>query len=189
MNWWERDPRYGKPGWTVIHDEGGTRFVQTEPRKRRRKARPLRFPDPQVGDVLVHRTKCRRMVYPKHPAGLLVANEDERIITTEAAAFWVITHRWFDPVQGFDDPTAGQMVGATPVNHNGLVGFRPYPWTLRGLAKEGFWPASPDQTERVRAFCEERRQLLAAFEAGELTADEARIRALPYRELIRDLAA
>jgi len=185
---WTKDPRYGHPEWTLIHDGAASYFVKVQPRKRRRKPRALRFAAVKVGDVLVHRGKSVSAIYPKPPAGVSIANDVEPTVkTTPYASFWIVTHRWFDPCHGWDDPTAGEMVGAMPVNQNGIYHGRPYPWTLRGLAKQGYHYATEEQAGRVTAFIHERRVLIGAVHAGELTREEASLRATPYRELIRDL--
>ena len=183
-HWWETDPRYGKPGWTLIHDADGSRFVPWTERKRRRPARALRFGDLQAGAILIHRGKVvseRRVQHPAH-----VANEDWRTEVHHYAGFHLVLFRWFDPVAGQGDPVSGEMVGVVPITTMGQQP-RATGHTLRGLAQQGFHYASDEQAERARAFIEHRRQLIADFEAGRITQEEARLQARPYRELVRDL--
>lgn len=190
MDWWQEDPRYGAKGWTLIWPSDGGRpyFVKVSPRKPRAKPRALRFGELKVGDVLIHRGKIVSERYVPPAEGFTPANENRRTEVEHYAGFYVVEHRWFDPCAGHDDRWAGEMAGVCQVNHNGKVA-RPNPHTLRGLAMQGFHYATSDQAERVRAFIEERAQLIAAYHAGQLTDDEARLRATPYRDLIRGLAA
>lgn len=187
MSWWEKDPRYGRPGWTVVHDDQGSRFVRVPKRKRRKAPRALRFAEVKVGDVLIHRSKHKVSKAIKRPVPVANDEDDYRLEVSQHAAFWVVEHRWFDPCQGQHDRLKGEMVGVCPVNAMGK-GPTAYPHTLRGLAMQGFDYATPEQAARVRAFMEERRKLIAAFEAGEASQDEVRMRSTPYRELVRGLA-
>lgn len=193
-NWWETDPRYGKRGWTLIHDASGTRFVpwagwywrndELVPPKPRRPARALRFGDLQVGAILIHRGKViseRRVQHPPH-----VANEDWRRDVQHYASFHVVVFRWFDPVAGQDDPIRGEMAGVVSITTMGQQKHA-IPHTLRGLAQQGYTYATAEQADRVRAFIEHRQLLIAEFDAGRITEDEARLQAWPYRELVRDL--
>ncbi|MFL6864051.1 MAG: hypothetical protein ACJ8DZ_13740 [Allosphingosinicella sp.] len=194
MSWWKDDPRYGKRGWTLISDESGSRFVPwpgwywrdrvlVEP-KPKRPPRALRFGDLQAGAILIHRGKIVSEHRVKHPDH--IANEDWRTEIQHYASFQVVLFRWFDPVAGQEDRLKGEMAGVVPVTNMGQQSHAT-PHTLRGLATQGYTYASPDQAERVRAFIEHRRELIADVDAGLITREEARVRAWPYRELIRDL--
>lgn len=186
MSWWESDPRYGAKGWTLIWPtQGQPYFVKVAPKKRRARPRALRFADLKAGDVLVHRQKAVTVKRPRE-ADLVAANEIEEV--NRFASFCIVEHRWFDPCAGHDDRWAGEMAGVCSINHNGKVP-TPYPHTLRGLAMQGFHYATAEQAERVRAFIEERELLIAAFDTGLLTREEALLRSTPYRDLVRDLAA
>lgn len=191
MWWWERDPRYGQPGWTVVHDQEGTRFVQVEPKPKRRPARALRFPDLKVGDGLILKGKSHSVRYeqPLRLAGLPpVANDDMREIvsTRRYVTLALCTDRWFDPVLGQTDPIKGDMVGLRWITGNGMTGTKiSYP--IRGLAPQGYWPATPEQTLRIREFVDERGMLIDEWNRGLLTPAEARAKATPMRQLFRDL--
>lgn len=193
-HWWEGDPRHGKRGWTLIHDDSGSRFVpwpgwywvgdKLVERARRKPARARRFGELQVGAVLIHRGKViseRRVQHPPH-----VANDDWRRDVQHYASFHLVVHRWFDPVAGQDDPIRGEMAGVVPINTMGQQK-RATAHTLRGLAQQGYTYADPEQADRVRAFIEHRHQLIADFDAGRITQEEARLQAWPYRELVREL--
>jgi hypothetical protein len=180
VSWWEQDPRYGKAGWTLIHPADGGRpyFVQARPRKRRASPRALRFADVQAGAVLIGKVGWHEQV--KHP--LPVANDDLRRVEHEF--FAVVTDRWFDPCAGEDDRLKGEMVAVKQVNAQGLPGGK-RPHTLRGLASQGYRYATPDQARAVHEFVAERAELMEAWKAGRLTEQEVRLRARPYRELMR----
>jgi hypothetical protein len=190
--WWERDPRYRQPGWTVIHDSEGTRFVRwEEPKKKRRPARALRFPDLKVGDGLIMRGKAHSVMYaePLRLAGMPApANDDMREIVRSRryVTLALCTDRWQDPVYGQLDPIAGDMVGLRWITNNGMTGSKlGYP--IRALAKQGYWPATPEQTARIRAFVDERGMLIDEWTRGLVTPDEVKIRATPIGVLMRDL--
>lgn len=190
MSWWENDPRYGKAGWTLIHpaDGGQPYFHKVVGRKRRAKPRALRFAALKQGDVLIYRGKAVSERYVPPADGFTPANENRLTEVRLYAGFAFVEHRWFDPCAGHEDRWAGEMAGVCLVNHNGKVA-SPTPHTLRGLAMQGYHFASPEQADRVRAFIAERAELIAAFAAGELTEHEARLRSMPYRDLVKDLAA
>jgi hypothetical protein len=134
VSWWESDPRYGTPGWTVITDDRGTRFVYTQPTKVRRKPRALRFAKVAPGDVLIRPRKSISMHYPK-PL-FPVPNDNERVEVKRSWEFAVVEDRWFDPCAGQADATAGEMVSVRWIWSEGVAGTK-LPHTLRGLASNG----------------------------------------------------
>lgn len=185
MSWWEDDPRYGAAGWTLIHPSDGGRpyFVQAERRKRRQTPRALRFGEVKPGDVLIHSLKVRSEQFVQ-PFIEGTANDNRRlqVVTHHGAA--IVTHRWFDPVWGQDDPLRGNFVGIAYVGAQGLYSnLRQH--SIRGLASQGYNYATPEQAAGVHAFCAERAEVKRAYEAKELTAAEARMRWEPWDAFLR----
>lgn len=169
---------------TWITDGSGTRWVPVPPRKRRRSPRALRFANLREGEVLIHRHKWR--VERHDPARLMLANDNSRTETGTSISFAIAERLWFDPVAGEDDPVAGQMVGVRALTSHGPArSMRSH--TLRGLASNGYHPATPEQSAEVLRWMADRDRLLERFDAGEITAVEARAAHRPWRVLLRDI--
>lgn len=168
---------------TLITDGFGTRWVEPTPKKRRKKPRALRFADLSPDTILIHRSKSKSVRSPKHD--LPVANDDELVIERSHVGFAIVEHRWFDPCAGQTDPTAGEMVAVRPITSHGRGGSM-WPHTLRGLAMQGYDYATPEQAGLVRAWMLQREAIVAAFDAGEITIEEARVRAKPFATLLRE---
>lgn len=185
MSWPEDDWRYGHPDWTYIVDTGGIgRFVKRAPRKRRRAPRALRFADLQPGAVLVHRGKFTTERHGETIMQVANSNTIQEVKTT--ACFVVVTDRWFDPCAGQRDPVAGEMAATRYVGPDGAVSSKQR-HTLRGLAMQGYSYATPEQAQAVSDFVAERVQLMLLLESKAITLDQARLRATPYRSLLRML--
>lgn len=172
------------PPLCVVTDATGSRLVEQRPRKRRKPARPLRFADLRPGAILIHHHKARSVVYPKHPAGLLIANDAEKLVERQLYGVAVVEDRWFDPCAGQDDPIAGEMASVRAITAGGPVGSK-WPHTLRGLASNGYHYATPEQAELVRAYLTGREDVVARWRGGELTEEEARLRHPSWSALLR----
>lgn len=188
MTWWESDARYGQKGWTLIHpsDGGHAYFVKAQPRKRRGAPRALRFADLKPGAVLLQRNKSTTSWHVKPTAGFEPLNDNQRVEIRHQARFWICEFRWFDPVKGQIDLVAGEMAGVCPISNSGKH-TSASAHTLRGLASQGFNYATSDQTDQVLAFIDNRAVIIADFDEGRITPEEARLRALPYRNIVRGL--
>jgi hypothetical protein len=109
---------------TWITDGTGTRWVEVQPRKRRKSPRALRFENIKVGDQI--------MLKPK-------GNWDRKI-----PWYFVVTDLWFDPVEGQDDPVKGRMVGFMRIGTDGEPVHRKSSTTIRGLASQEYHYADID---------------------------------------------
>lgn len=172
---------------TWITDGSGTRWVPVVPRKRRKPPRALRFADLKPGDVVTARSKWTERI--QDPACARVpgkANDNTRDVQRSAVHFALVEHIWDDPVAGESDPTAGRMVAIRPLTPRG-----PSPsltrHTLRGLASNGYHPTTPEQAALILRWMAERDRLVERFEAGEITAAEARMEHRPWRLLLTQL--
>lgn len=172
---------------TWIRDGNGTRWVDPVPRKRRKPARALRFANLQEGDVLLHRTKWHTEVHePPILADMKLANDNRRTETKTAVGFALCVYRWFDPVEGYNDPTAGQMVGVRGISYRGAeAGVRRH--TLRGLASQGYHPVDAATSDAVLRWMADCDTLAARHTSGEVTLEEARAAFKPWRILMREL--
>ena len=168
---------------TWVTDGTGTRWVPVQPRKRRKPGRAVRFANLQSGDILIHRAQWQREVHVKH--AVPVANDDRRTEQGTAVGFAMCEHRWFDPVKGERDETAGQMASVRIITSHGLA---PHlgAHTLRGLASNGYWPASKEQGAAIREWLALRERVVAAFDAGEMTRAEARLAYKPWAVLLHE---
>jgi hypothetical protein len=183
--WPEDDWRYGHPDWTLVTDATGSRFVEQIQRKRRRAPRALRFDQLEVGAVLLKRTKDRFTHYDP-PFMEAIANDNGREEIAIRNQFGIVEDRWFDPCQGQVDRLKGEMASVRMVGPNGAW-LTKLSHTLRGLASQGFDYASEAAADRIRAFVEERKVIIAAWTAGEISTSEAQLRASSYRRMMEEL--
>lgn len=172
MSWWLDDPRYRQPGWTLVHDHQGSRFVEAVPRKRRAPSRNLRFLDLKAGTVLISRTKSISYVTMPAAAGTANDNSFEQVKLLSGVA--ICEDRWFDPVAGQADPLQGEMASVRYMYWNGVHGTK-RAHTLRGLAQAGYHYATADQATEARRFIDEVSRLRAAVESEQMTMTEARL--------------
>lgn len=115
---------------TWITDGSGTRWVDIPQRPRRKPARALRFAALKIGDQIYR--PPQKDWYRKIPI------------------YYVVTDLWFDPVEGQDDPIAGQMVGFAHICEDGTVGGRKTSTTIRGLASQQYHYADVDYISIAR---------------------------------------
>lgn len=153
-------------------------------RKRRAPGVPRRFHDLQQGAVLIHRAKYRseKAVPTIRP----VANSNVLEETLTATGLAVVSDRWFDPVAGQHDRWAGEMAGLRLLTSRGL-GPNKTPHTLRGLAQQGYHPTTPEQQRLASDWLAARVQLMLELDSGRVTLEEARLRAQPWAQLMREL--
>lgn len=138
--------------------------------KRRRKPQPLRFSDLKVGDIVIHRRKAIGAVTPKRP--LPVANDDPPdtiYFSTDHTTYAIVTDRWFDPVYGQSDESAGQMVGLRYWSPGEVEGHgSKWSHNLLGLARKGWHYATADQIADYHGQLERERRLREAVRDGEV---------------------
>jgi len=180
-----KDPRYGKPGWTLIYPVSGPPyFVERQEPKQRAKPRALRFADVQVGEIVRHQALWRFEV--ADPTSLESANDNRRTKSGVAHGFGIIEHRWFDPVAGERDPIAGELVAVRRISWRGPErGLTKH--TIRGLASQGYHRLPPADGVAVLEWLRARDALLQRHEAGEITAEEARAMHRPWLMLLADI--
>ncbi len=169
---------------TWVTDGSGTRWIESIPRKRRKAGRALRFADLAPGDVLIHRVKWKREVHDHGGRDIRTANDNSRTEEGLIIGFAFCEHRWFDPVRGKSDETSGMMAAIRPVTGRGR-GVLLYAHTLRGLAQNGYWPATSEQSSTFRAWLAQRETVQARYDLGELTVDEARAQYQPWIMMLR----
>lgn len=171
--------------WCRITDGTGTRWVKVEPRTRRKPGRALRFEGLQPGAVLIHRAKWK--VTHGVPAAVRgTANNNGRDEQGVSVGFAIVEHRWFDPVAGEHDPVAGEMAAVRDLTPSGS-GRHLRGHTLRGLASNGYHPATPEQAEAILIAIEERVILIRRFDDKEITRSEAQLAVTPWKGLLRRL--
>lgn len=170
---------------TWVTDHTGTRWVEPVPRKRRKASRAVRFADLAPGDVLIHRSKWKHEIYDRTTRDLSIANDNARTEQGQVIGFAFCEHRWFDPVRGERDDTAGQMAAVRAITGSGR-GPSLYPHTLRGLAQNGYWPATSDQSATIRTWLAQREAIIARYDAGELSVEEARAGYKPWVMMLRE---
>jgi hypothetical protein len=119
---------------TKIVNDDGARWVEAPVRKPRKPPRALRFSEIKVGDQLV----------------LPPTDNFFRKIPT----FFIVTDLWFDPVAGEDDETAGRMVAVQQIGPTGEPRHGKRPYTVRGLASNGYRYADIDYIGQCKAFLE-----------------------------------
>lgn len=184
-----KDPRYCAPGWTLIYPANGGHpyFVQCNPRKRRKPGRALRFAEARVGDVVLKRFQWRQEVHvPPAVPDCSIANDNRKTEVLAGFGLAIIEHRWFDPVAGEKDPTAGEMVAVRALLSNGPAASLTR-HTLRGLASNGYLPLTEDQSHAALEWVAQRDGIMQRVDAGALTVEEARAIYRPWRMLLRDL--
>ena len=191
MTDYTKDPRYGAKGWTLIYlaDGGKPYFVKSNARKRCAPATNIRFADLAVGSILIHKSTSKGVRYEKpSPGPLTASNDDVREVLRVSThyGFARCEHRWFDPVDGEHDRLAGEYAGIRRLTPNGPA---PNLWkhSLRGLASNGYSYATEDQSATLLAAMDERAAIVAAFDAGLITRDEARLKVTPWAVLMRQL--
>lgn len=168
---------------TWITDNGGTRWVPTLPRKRRKPGRALRFENLEPGDILIHRQKWKSWHGVKHE--IPVANDDAKIEQGMVIGFALCEHRWFDPVAGERDPVAGEMAGIRLISSYGRSShLRPH--TLRGLAQNGYRAASDAQSAAIRAWLAQYEELTQKCLSGAATHSEGRMRLKSWATMLRE---
>lgn len=167
---------------TWVTDDSGTRWVEPNPRKRRRGAQNIRFRDLKPGTVLISRTKSISYVTVPARPGTANDNAFEQVKITSGVA--LCEDRWFDPVLGQADELAGQMASIRYIFWNGIHGQK-RAHTLRGLSQAGYSYATPEQAREALRFVEEVSTLRAAVESGKMTMEEARLRHTPWALLTR----
>lgn len=167
---------------TWVTDNNGTRWVEPQPRKRRRGARNIRFRDLQPGTVLIGQHKSISYVTVPVKPGTANDNAFERIKITSQIV--LCEDRWFDPVAGQNDDLAGQMASIRYIFWNGIHGAK-RAHTLRGLSQAGYRYATPEQAREALRFVEEVNTLRAAVNAQEITMAEARLRHTPWDVVLR----
>lgn len=171
---------------TLIHDQNGSRWVRQQPRKRRASPKAIRFAELKAGDVLIHRAKWKMEKGVAAPEGVTRANDNSETVEGTAIGFAICEDRWFDPVAGQKNIWAGEMASVRRIDYRGR-GNDKTGHTLRGLAQQGYHLATPEQAAKLIAFADERDRLTAAWKAGELTTEEGRLQATPFRQLLRDI--
>jgi hypothetical protein len=123
---------------TRITDDTGTRWVDDQPRKRRKSPRALRFANIKVGDQLMKTTVAKGW------RGGRVKPGDPPTELSRHTRYFLVTDLWFDPVAGQTNHVAGEMVAIAQIRSDGSIADRKEPHTKRGLASQGFHPADRD---------------------------------------------
>jgi hypothetical protein len=136
---------------TWIIDGNGRRWVEPEPKKKRKSPRALRFAEIKVGDQLMQTSSVD-----------VWKADGEKMPYSRSTRWFIVTDIWFDPVRGQNDSVAGQMVGIAQINGKGDVHPHKSAYPVRGLASNCFHYADRDYI----AWCKER---LSAHEAGKVT--------------------
>jgi len=138
---------------TWITDDTGRRWVDvTKVKKLRNAPRPLKFGNVKVGDQLMK--KPREEWYRKIPI------------------YYVVTDRWFDPVEGQRDPIKGEMVGYAQIKEDGSHSTKSAT-TVRGLASQQFDFADVDYIA------------LATTRAAEHAKDDSNVVGIGLAKVIR----
>lgn len=116
---------------TWIYDDTGKHWVEPTPRKQRKPARAVRFAEVKVDDQLVQSER----------------RYDDRKIDRH----WIVVAVWFDPVAGYYDREAGNMVAVQRINEFGIGQGLPARHTRRGLASQGYRYSKVDYIDLCRA--------------------------------------
>jgi hypothetical protein len=137
-------------------------------RKRRRKPRPLRFAEIEVGHILIQRRKTIRAVRPKRPIGHANDDPQELVYVPEViTAYAIVTDLWFDPVYGQNEESTGQMVGCQYWISGAPMGSK-WPYNRLGLARAGWNYATAEEIAGEVAEADRLSRLRRAFRDGEI---------------------
>lgn len=142
--------------------------MRDEPRKRRRKPRPLRFLGVKLDDILIQQRKVIEAY--RRPRPFQIANDDPQEVEYVPAIstyYAIVTDLWFDPVFGQTEESAGRMVGlrywaGEPIGSK-------WSHNLLGLARAGWQYATPDQIGDLELTLAQARRRREALRAGEVT--------------------
>lgn len=140
-----------------------------KPRQRRRSPRALRFENVKVGDILIQANKTLVSKPHKVPPGMAKPTNDveDDYEVRHYECLVVVTDRWFDPVYGQSDATAGQMVGVQYYRDRGPIGSK-FGYTLRGLASNRYRYATPEEVAARDDEDERKARLSQAVHDGEV---------------------